>query len=191
MPIGNKVRFARISRSIQCAVLAVCGWEDSYSNSVPRLLTGLSSPKLAIMGPWTHSFPCRGDPGPRIGYLQEALRWWKHWLAGEDTGIMNEPLYRVWIHGEERPRPWYKDHAGSWAAEESWPSPRIDWQEFYLERDRPRTVGASPDGTCRCARPRRPERITAAGAAMAAIARSCHRSAPRRRPILVLRYRAA
>ena len=55
----------------------------SYSNSVPRLLAHLSSPKLAIMGPWTHTYPCRGDPGPRIGYLQEALRWWKHWLAAK------------------------------------------------------------------------------------------------------------
>jgi len=117
---------------IHCAVLAVCGWEDSYSNAVSRLLEGLTSPKRAIMGPWTHSFPCRGDPGPRIGYLQEALRWWKYWLAGEETGIMEEPLYRVWITGEERPRPWYKDHAGAWAVEEQWPSPRIDWQELHL-----------------------------------------------------------
>ncbi|MFO0993839.1 MAG: CocE/NonD family hydrolase, partial [Hyphomicrobiales bacterium] len=117
---------------IECAVLAVCGWEDSYSSAVGRLLAGLSAPKRAIMGPWTHSYPCRGDPGPRIGYLQEALRWWKYWLAGEDTGIMDEPLYRVWIHSEERPRPWYKDHAGSWAAEEAWPSPRIDWREYHL-----------------------------------------------------------
>lgn len=72
--------------AIHCAVLAVCGWEDSYSNAVPRLLKHLTSPKRAIMGPWTHTYPCRGDPGPRIGYLQEALRWWKHWLSGEDTG---------------------------------------------------------------------------------------------------------
>ena len=118
---------------IQCAVLAVCGWEDSYSNSVPRLLEHLSSPKLAIMGPWTHAFPCRGSPGPRIGYLQEALRWWKHWLGGEATGIMDEPQYRVWITGEERPRPRYDNHAGSWAAEASWPArKRIDWHKRYL-----------------------------------------------------------
>jgi uncharacterized protein len=117
---------------IECAVMAVCGWEDSYSNSVPRLLAGLSAPRLGLMGPWTHAFPCRGGPGPLIGYLQEALRWWKYWLTGEDTGIMQEPMYRVWITGEERPRPWYKNHAGSWAAEEAWPSPRIDWQVRYL-----------------------------------------------------------
>lgn len=117
---------------IRCAVLAVCGWEDSYSNSVPRLLAGLTSPKMAIMGPWSHAFPCRGDPGPRIGYLQEALRWWKHWLAGEATGIMDEPQYRVFAITEERPLPFYAEHQGHWIAEDIWPSPRIDWQTRYL-----------------------------------------------------------
>ena len=118
--------------SITCAVLAVCGWEDSYSNSVPRLLEHLRCPVKAIIGPWTHTFPCRVDPGPQIGYLQEVLRWWKHWLEDEVTGIMDEPLYRVWIGTEERPRPSYAEHDGHWAAEDSWPSPHINWQIFYL-----------------------------------------------------------
>ena len=118
---------------IECAVMAVCGWEDSYSNFVPRLLENLKGPKLGIVGPWSHSYPCRGAPGPLIGYLQEALRWWRHWLCGEDTGIMAEPLYRVWITGEERPRPFYlPDHAGRWAAEDEWPSPRIEWRRLHL-----------------------------------------------------------
>ena len=119
--------------SIECAVMAVCGWEDSYSNFVPRLLEHLPGPKLGIVGPWSHAYPCRGAPGPLIGYLQEALRWWRHWLIGEDTGIMDEPLYRVWITGEERPQPFYlPDHAGSWAAEDQWPSPRIERRALYL-----------------------------------------------------------
>ncbi len=112
--------------AIACPVLAVCGWEDSYSNFVPRLLAGLGVPRLGIVGPWSHSYPCRGSPGPNIGYLQEALRWWKHWLAGEPTGIMSEPMYRVWIGDAERPRPfYYPQHAGTWVAEDEWPSPRI------------------------------------------------------------------
>jgi putative CocE/NonD family hydrolase len=126
---------------IECAVLAVCGWEDSYSNSVPRLLAGLTSPKLAIMGPWTHAFPCRGDPGPQIGYLQEALRWWKHWLLGEATGIMDEPQYRIYAIGEERPQAWYKSHTGQWIAEAQWPSPRIEWQTRWLN---PHSLGQKP-----------------------------------------------
>lgn len=119
--------------AIDCAVMAVCGWEDSYSNFVPRLLENLPGPKLGIVGPWSHSYPCRGTPGPLIGYLQEALRWWRHWLCGENTGIMDEPLYRAWITGEERPRPYYlPDHAGSWAAENEWPSPRIERRILHL-----------------------------------------------------------
>jgi putative CocE/NonD family hydrolase len=119
--------------AIECAVMAVCGWEDSYSNFVPRLLEKLPGPRLGIVGPWSHVYPCRGAPGPLIGYLQEALRWWRQWLTGEDTGIMQEPLYRAWITGEERPRPFYlPDHAGCWAAEDEWPSPRIERQRMFL-----------------------------------------------------------
>ena len=117
---------------IACPVLALCGWEDSYSNFVPRLLANLKVPRLGIVGPWSHSFPCRGDPGPRIGYCQEALRWWQHWLCGVETAIMQEPLYRVWIGGHEPPQPCYREHAGHWAAESQWPSPRIHWQTLHL-----------------------------------------------------------
>jgi putative CocE/NonD family hydrolase len=133
---------------IECAVFAICGWEDSYSNFLPRLLANLKCPRLGLMGPWTHAFPNRGDPGPHIGYLQEALRWWRYWLEGQDTGIMSEPQYRVWITGEERPRPYYvPGHAGSWAAEDSWPSPRIEDRIFSLTgaglRDRPDGAGVA------------------------------------------------
>jgi len=118
---------------ITCAVMAVCGWDDSYTSFVGRLLSSLPGPKLGIIGPWSHHYPCRSSPGPLIGYLQEALRWWRHWLCGEDTGIMAEPLLRVWITAEERPRPYYlPDHAGSWAAEDAWPSPRIERRILHL-----------------------------------------------------------
>lgn len=128
--------------AIECAVMAVCGWEDSYSNFVPRLLENLPGPKLGVNGPWSHAYPCRGAPGPLIGYLQEAVRWWRYWLCGEETGIMDEPLYRVWITAEERPQPFYMpDHAGSWAAEEEWPSPRVERRVLYLNQT---GLGAAP-----------------------------------------------
>ena len=114
---------------------------------------------------------------------RKRLRWWKYWLAGEDTGIMNEPLYRVWITGEERPRPWYKDHAGSWAAEEAWPSPRIDWQEFYLNE-----TGLEPSARAWARHVglfagHGRHGLWPLGRLWRQIARSCHRPAPRRRPV--------
>ncbi len=118
--------------AITCAVLALGGWEDFHSNAVPRLLSGLKCARKAIIGPWSHDFPCRSVPGPPLGYLQEALRWWNHWLMDEPSLIMDEPLYRVWIGTEERPRPWYENHPGTWVAEDTWPSQHIYWRTRYL-----------------------------------------------------------
>ena len=60
-------------RAITAAVLAVGGWADAYSNAVPRLLDGLRSPALGLVGPWVHKYPHIGYPGPAIGFLQEML----------------------------------------------------------------------------------------------------------------------
>ena len=68
-----------------------------YTNAVPRLLEGLKVPRLGIIGPWGHIYPQDGVPGPAIGFLQEAVRWWDHWLKGRDTGIMKEPMLRAYI----------------------------------------------------------------------------------------------
>jgi predicted acyl esterase len=64
---------------------------------VPRLLEGLSVPRKGLIGPWSHSYPHTAVPHPAIGFLQESLRWWDHWLKGIDTGIMAEPMLRVWM----------------------------------------------------------------------------------------------
>ncbi len=56
----------------------------------------------ASIGPWSHAFPQDGEPGPAIGFLQECLRWWDHWLKGADTGIMDEPMLRAWMQDPVR-----------------------------------------------------------------------------------------
>ncbi|MCL2430461.1 MAG: CocE/NonD family hydrolase, partial [Alphaproteobacteria bacterium] len=66
--------------AIACPVYAVGGWTDGYTNAIPRLLSGLSVPRKGLIGPWAHAYPHFAKPGPQIGFLQEALRWWDHWL---------------------------------------------------------------------------------------------------------------
>jgi hypothetical protein len=95
-------------------------------------LAGLSCPRKGLVGPWTHAYPHLSAPGPAIGYLQEAVRWWDHWLKGIDTGIMAEPIYRVWMLEPKPPRPWFAEHPGRWVAEATWPSPRITPRAFHL-----------------------------------------------------------
>ncbi len=100
---GSRARCARTSRAIEAAVYAVGGWSDGYTNAIPRLLEGLPGPRKGLIGPWSHAWPQAGPPGPTIGFLQEMLRWFDHWLGGVDTGIMDEPMLRAWIQDSFRP----------------------------------------------------------------------------------------
>jgi len=122
--------------AIQCAVYAVGGWADGYSNAIPRLLAGLQCPKKGLIGPWAHKYPHFAQPGPQIGFLQEALRWWDHWLKGIDSGIMAEPECRVWMPKSVPPRVHYSWRPGRWVAEPAWPSPNIGERRLFLSPGR-------------------------------------------------------
>ena len=118
---------------ITCAVYAVGGWCDGYRDAVLRLMAGLSCPAKALIGPWSHQYPMDDfEPGPHIGFLQEVLRFFDHFLKGEDTGIMDEPALRVFLQESVPPATHYPERPGRWAAEPSWPSPGISARRFYL-----------------------------------------------------------
>ena len=129
---------------IRAPVYAIGGWADGYSNAVPRLLAGLPGPRKGLVGPWSHAFPQDGEPGPAIGFLQECLRWWDHWLKDADTGIMDEPMLRAWVQDPVRPAGAHAERPGRWVAEERWPSPEIDLAEWTLAADGLRPPGAAP-----------------------------------------------
>ncbi|MCC5859053.1 MAG: CocE/NonD family hydrolase [Ectothiorhodospiraceae bacterium] len=128
--------------AIECAVYAVGGWADGYVNAIPRLMQGLKAPGKALIGPWPHAFPHAAVPGPRIGFFQEAVRWWDHWLKGEDTGIMEEPRIRVWMESWVAPAPYLDLRPGRWIAEDRWPPPRNTPQRRYLNV---MSLGERPD----------------------------------------------
>jgi putative CocE/NonD family hydrolase len=117
---------------IEAAVYAVGGWADGYSNAVFRLLAGLNAPCKGLVGPWAHKYPHFAEPGPAIGFLQECLRWWDHWLKGIDTGIMDEPRLRCWMEDPAPPRTYYKERPGRWVAEDNWPSTRITPKTLHM-----------------------------------------------------------
>jgi uncharacterized protein len=121
---------------ITCAVLAVGGWADGYTNTVFRLLRDLKAPRLGLVGPWGHKYPHYGVPGPAIGFLTEALRFWDHWLKGKDTGIMSEPMLRAYIQDSVPPASHYDHRPGRWVAEPAWPSPTIAARSYNLNPGR-------------------------------------------------------
>lgn len=120
---------------VDIPVYAISGWDDTYFNAVPRLLENLSGPRKGLVGPWSHAYPFLGEPGPAIGYMQEAIRWWRQWLCGIETGIMDEPTYTAWIIEPHQPAPFYADHPGRWVGEPAWPSPNVQMRIFHLNAD--------------------------------------------------------
>jgi uncharacterized protein len=108
--------------AIECPVLAVGGWADAYVQAIFRMLEHLSCPRRALIGPWGHQWPQSGRPGPRIGFLQEAVRWWDHWLKGESNGVMAAPMLRAWMPEAVAPQTDYEERPGRWIAEHSWPA---------------------------------------------------------------------
>lgn len=117
---------------ITCPVMAVGGWADGYTNAIFRLMAHLDVPRRALIGPWGHKYPHLGVPGPTIGFLQETIRWWDHWLKGTDTGVMDEPMMRVWMQDSVAPQASYAERPGRWVGEPSWPSPHTRTLEYAL-----------------------------------------------------------
>jgi predicted acyl esterase len=116
--------------AIECPVYAVGGWADGYSEAVLRIVAGMGPERAkGLLGPWSHAFPDEVEPGPAIGFLQECLRFWDHWLKGEETGIDTEPALRVWMQEPVAPAARHVERAGRWVAEHTWPSPELgEWR---------------------------------------------------------------
>ena len=112
--------------AIEAAVLSIGGWHDGYRNTISNLVSNLSAPVKGIVGPWIHKYPHFAAPEPRIGFLQEALRWWDRWLKGFENGADDEPAYRAWLMDSVRPARWHAERPGRWIAEPEWPSPTIE-----------------------------------------------------------------
>ncbi|MDD9923769.1 MAG: CocE/NonD family hydrolase, partial [Boseongicola sp.] len=101
---------------LEAAVLSIGGWHDGYRNTPAAIVRNLNSPAKAIVGPWNHKYPHFAGPEPRIGFLQEALRWWDRWLKDEETGVENDPRERVYIMEPVAPERWVDERPGRWAA---------------------------------------------------------------------------
>jgi uncharacterized protein len=118
--------------AIEAAALCVGGWNDAYSNAVPRLVLGLKSPAKGIIGPWAHKYPHFAVPEPRIGFLQEALRWWDFWLKGEPTRVLADPSFRTYIMDAVRPGASIGFIPGRWVKDHIWPSDSVQRQRLHF-----------------------------------------------------------
>jgi len=121
--------------AIEAACLVVGGWNDAYSNAIPRLMAGLRTSCKAIIGPWIHKYPHFSMVGPRIGFLQEALRWWDFWLKGEPTGVMRDPAFRVYVMDSILPTKGPDEWPGRWIKDDLWNAGNTEIKQWHLNED--------------------------------------------------------
>src|SRR3546814_12591826 len=76
-------------------------------------------------------------PGPAIGYLQECLRWFDHWMRGADNGIMHEPKLHAWVAEAVPAKAFYPESPGRSVAEADWPPAGLSPQRLPLQPCKP------------------------------------------------------
>ncbi|MBT9431921.1 CocE/NonD family hydrolase [Candidatus Sodalis endolongispinus] len=92
----------------------------------------MRGPRKGLIGPWGHEFPHIATPGPRIDFIGYVQRWFDHWLKGQETGMMEEPMLTYWQQRPEPPRARYEQRQGRWAAERRWPSADVQARTLHL-----------------------------------------------------------
>lgn len=122
--------------AIQSPVWFWGGWADYYRDTPLRLAQHLKVPHKVTVGPWSHLYPHEGRPAPAVGFLQESLRWWDHWLKGKDTGVTREPPLRLYMMESVPPVTTLEERAGRWIEEPSWPSPHVTALSLVLNPGR-------------------------------------------------------
>jgi predicted acyl esterase len=106
------------------------GLLDGYRDTIPRALERASVPIQAEIGPWNHDWPHEGVPGPDYEWGQEAVRWWNHWLRGEQNGVGDGKRFAVFVRDGHGPDARLKLTPGRWRYED-WPIRRTQWRAFH------------------------------------------------------------
>ena len=121
--------------AIACPVYVVAGLLDTYVNPVGRMLAELPGPSKGLVGCWGHTYPDTAAPNG-VAWLSEELRWWRHWLQDEDTGMLDEP--QLWVFMPEVPpfKALPQNVTGHWHAEAVWPPQASEGNRYYLDGDR-------------------------------------------------------
>jgi len=129
--------------AIRIPTFHIGGWYDGYRDSVPRMLEQVkNAPVKAIVGAWNHTWPNEPYPGPGMEWRREAVRWFDQFLKGEDTGILDEPRFAVFVRHWHPPGPHLDDATGSWRYEDGWPIARAREELLFPQDDH--TLAAAP-----------------------------------------------
>jgi putative CocE/NonD family hydrolase len=117
---------------LQIPTFLIAGWHDGYVHAMLRTYVNLKAPKKLLIGPWVHQQPHSSLPGPRIDWINEAARFFAHFLRNEDTGILREPPVTVYMQQPFPPDRRIQLIPGSWRNDATFPPPAASELTFHL-----------------------------------------------------------
>jgi len=121
------------------------GWYDIFSYGTLRnfmYLQNFGAPgakgrQKLIMGPYGHG-PISGDLDYQLGDLRGdssyELRWFDHWMKGEQNGIMDEPPVRYYMMAAARKGK--LSERNGWRSADSWPPPHVPTSLYLRAKGR-------------------------------------------------------
>jgi uncharacterized protein len=121
--------------SIRVPCFLIGGLHDGYRDSIPRMLTRISAPVKAWIGPWNHAWPSDSDYGPLYGWREQAVRWFDYWLKGRNTGVLADPKLMIYLQHAYPPGPQDQSLPGAWRAYDAWPPPGRHHERLFLQPD--------------------------------------------------------
>ncbi|MEE2900271.1 MAG: CocE/NonD family hydrolase [Gemmatimonadota bacterium] len=132
-------------------MIHIGGWYDIFLRGTIQNYRELNSLKSStvrlLVGPWTHSGNTRQYAGD-VDFGADAaisdfgtdwhLRWFDHFLKGEDTEAANDAPVRIFVMGTGDGHRTPEDrlyHGGFWSDAESWPPSGTVSTSYYLRPD--------------------------------------------------------
>ena len=124
---------------ITVPAFTIGGWHDIFLKGTCRNYVGMSehgatpearAGQRLLIGPWHHGaftnvsgefyFGLAANGGA-IDIEGLHLRWFDHWLKGEDNGVNEEPPVRIFVMG-----------TNVWRTEQEWPLARAQNRDYYF-----------------------------------------------------------
>lgn len=107
----KSLRFQPEKLNIPCYIIG--GLLDGYRDTPIRMLDYLKAPIKVEIGPWNHSWPDNGTPGPNYEWRANACKFFKHWLTDQKNDCMQNK-FLVFVRTGNEPDIQLKRAPGYW-----------------------------------------------------------------------------
>lgn len=135
---------------IEIPVYLIAGLLDGYRSAMVRMFENIVAPVKIEVGPWNHSCPDDGTPGPNYEYMDRMILWMDHWLKGYANKVARMPKRSkemlAFVRSGHSPDTGISHTPGDWRLA-AWPSRESTLSCWYPQPDK--KLGKSAKGSSR------------------------------------------